>query len=332
MTATPRGMSAVDFGPYKGHEKESWADKHDSPIMQYPACGELHSVFMVMDSSQGGGVLVGCGQDPSSLRGPNYGYGLRRFETTGALSYSEPILTNANWTGQKNLRYEGGSRARLNGQKINPLTTGFSGGWDLVSLVSYEDFGGGSFAAANYNKYVGGQAVGEAILYKEGLSERQVDTVEAYLNWKWFGKVTPGFRPAAVSNLTVRAGATLAVTGGQPLTVNGRFSSSGTVQGALAFASSAEFAVTVENDGSIRRFEVAGDVDMSKGGVIRVTGALSTLVPGDYTLLTAASLASGKWNVILDGELRRNLGCEIRTDGNSLTLSVKAPGMTLIVR
>ena len=332
MTATPRGMSAVDFGRYKGHEKESWADKHDSPIMQYPACGELHSVFMVMDSSQGGGVLVGCGQDPTSLRGPNYGYGLRRFETTGALSYSEPILTNANWTGQKSLLYEGGSRARLNGQRINPLTTGFSGGWDLVSLVSYEDFGGGSFAAANYNKYVGGQAVGEAILYKEGLSERQVDTVEAYLNWKWFGKVTPGFRPAAVSNLTVRAGATLAVTGGQPLTVNGRFSSSGTVQGALTFASSAEFAVTVENDGSIRRFEVAGDVDMSKGGVIRVTGALSTLVPGDYTLLTAASLASGKWNVILDGELRRNLGCEIRTDGNSLTLSVKAPGMTLIVR
>ena len=45
-----------------------------------------------------------------------------------------------------------------------------------------------------------------------------------------------------------------------------------------------------------------------------------------------ASIASGKWNVILDGELRRNLGCEIRTDGNSLTLSVKAPGMTLIVR
>ena len=143
VSVTPRGMSAVDFGPYKGHEKESWADKHDSPIMQYPACGELHSVFMVMDSSQGGGVLVGCGQDPTSLRGPNYGYGLRRFETTGALS---------------------------------------------------------------------------------------------------------------------------------------------------------------------------------------------TLVPGDYTLLTAASLASGKWNVILDGELRRNLGCEIRMDGNSLTLSVKAPGMTLIVR
>ncbi|MBR4938065.1 MAG: hypothetical protein IKZ22_04245, partial [Kiritimatiellae bacterium] len=337
VTATPRGMNAIDFGPYKGREDgSSWADKHDSPIMKYPACGELHSVFMVMDSSQGGGVLVGCGQDPNSLRGPYCGYGLRRFETIETLSYAAPILTNAltnsDGKGQKNLSYEGGSRARLNGRKINPLTTDFSGGWDLVSLVSYEDFGGGSFAAANYNKYVGGQAVGEAILYREGLSERQVDTVEAYLNWKWFGKATPGFRPAAVSNLTVRAGATLAVTGGQPLTVNGRFSSSGTVQGAIDFASSAEFAVTVEDDGTIRRFEVAGDVDMSKGGVIRVTGALSTLVPGDYTLLTAASLASGKWNVILDGELRRNLRCEINADGNSLTLSVKAPGMTLIVR
>ncbi|MBR2982225.1 MAG: hypothetical protein IKC80_03230 [Kiritimatiellae bacterium] len=334
VSVTPRGMSAVDFGPYKGHEKESWADKHDSPIMQYPACGELHSVFMVMDSSQGGGVLVGCGQDPTSLRGPNYGYGLRRFETTGALSYSEPILTNANWTGQKSLLYEGGSRARLNGQKINPLTTGFSGGWDLVSLVSYEDFGGGSFAAANYNKNVGGQKVGEAILYREGLSERQVDTVEAYLNWKWFGKATPGFRPAVVSNLTVRAGATLAVTGGQPLTVNGAFSGSGTVQGALVFDGTAQFVVAVK-DGAVNPVSVSGTVDISGGGRVLVTGDLSSLKPGDYAILNATSISAAdvsRWIVTLEGSLKRRLQYSLSVSGGSLVLSVKRYGMTIIAR
>jgi hypothetical protein len=335
VTATPRGMGAIDFGPYKGREDGfSWVDKHNSPVMQYPACGELHSVFMVMDSSQGGGVLVGCGQSPNNLRGPNYGYGLRRYETTGTLSYSEPILTNANWSGQKNLRYEGGSRVRLNGERINPLTTGFSGGWDLVSLVSYEDFGGGSFAAANYNKYVGGQKIGEAILYKEGLSERQVDTVEAYLNWKWFGKATPGFRPAVVSNLTVRAGATLAVTGGQPLTVNGAFSGSGTVQGALVFDGTAQFVVAVK-DGAVNPVSVSGTVDISGGGRVLVTGDLSSLEPGDYAILNASSISAAdvsRWIVTLDGILKRRLQYSLSVSGGSLVLSVKRYGMTIIAR
>jgi hypothetical protein len=289
---------------------------------------------MVMDSSQGGGVLVGCGQSPNNLRGPNYGYGLRRYETTGTLSYSEPILTNANWSGQKNLRYEGGSRVRLNGERINPLTTGFSGGWDLVSLVSYEDFGGGSFAAANYNKYVGGQKIGEAILYKEGLSERQVDTVEAYLNWKWFGKATPGFRPDVVSNLTVRAGATLAVTGGQPLTVNGEFSGSGTVQGALVFDGTAQFVVAVK-DGAVNPVSVSGTVDISGGGRVLVTGDLSSLEPGDYAILNAASISAGdvsRWIVTLEGSLKRRLQYSLSVSGGSLVLSVKRYGMTIIAR
>ncbi|MBR2981877.1 MAG: hypothetical protein IKC80_01475 [Kiritimatiellae bacterium] len=339
VTATPRGMNAIDFGSYKGREDGwSWSDKHDSPIMKYPACGELHSVFMVMDSSQGGGVLVGCGQDPNLLRGPYCGYGLRRFETIETLSYAAPILTNAlinsYGQGQKNLSYEGGSRARLNGQRINPLTTGFSGGWDLVSLVSYEDFGGGSFAAANYNKYVGGQKVGEAILYKEGLSERQVDTVEAYLNWKWFGKATPGFRPAVVSNLTVRAGATLAVSGGQPLTVKGAFSGSGTVQGALVFDGTARFVVAVK-DGAVNPVSVSGTVDVSGGGRVLVTGDLSSLKPGDYAILNASSISAAdvsRWIVTLDGSLKRRLQCSLTARDGSLVLSVKRYGMTVIAR
>jgi hypothetical protein len=335
VTTTARGLKAVDFGPYKGREDGlSWADVSMSPSLSYPACGELHTVFMVMDSSQGGGALVGCGQSPPNLRGPNYGYGLRRYETTGTLSYAEPILTNANWKGQKNLLYEGGSRVRLNGQKINPLTAGFSGGWDLVSLVSYEDFGGGCFASMNYNKYVGGQAVGEAILYKEGLSERQVDAVEAYLNWKWFGKVTIGHRPAVVSNLTVRSGATLSVVGGAPLTVNGAFSVQGTVSGDVALAGGAELMVVVGADGSVSTSGFAGALDLSNGVKVRLCGEVNKLAPGEYTIAQTAGLtfcASGS-SVVSDVPFKRNLTLGLGTDGNDLVLKVLAPGLRVIVR
>lgn len=336
------GMSAVDFGEYRGFAKGgSMVDRRMSSSLWYPACGELHTVFMVMDTSQGGGVLVGNGQDMRSgwggsfkLSGPDDGYGLRRFEVPGELTYSMPILTNANWSGQKNLLYEGGSRVRLNGEKINPLTTGFSGGWDIVSLVSYEDFGGGSFASSVYNRYVGGQTVGEAILYREGLSERQVEAVEAYLRRKWFGTDSPRYRPAAVSNLTVRSGATLSVTGGQPLTVNGAFSGGGSVEGALAFGSGAVLTVTVGPGGTVVPVQVSGAVDFSAGGTVLVTGALSELQPGEYRILSSSSAMTGVagLKVVFDGDLRRNLGCSVRADAAGLVLSIKAPGMTVIVR
>jgi hypothetical protein len=336
------GMSAVDFGEYRGFAVGgSMVDRRMSSSLWYPACSELHTVFMVMDSSKGGGVLVGSAQDLRPewkgsyvLSAPNAGYGLRRFEVPGQLTYSMPILTNASWSGQKCLLYEGGSRARLNGQKINPLTTGFSGGWDVVSLVSYEDFGGGSFASIAYNRYVGGQAVGEAILFREGLSERQVDKVEAYLSWKWFGRTTPGFRPAAVSNLTVRAGATLSLTGGQPLSVNGAFSCGGAVEGALAFGSSAVIVVTVGQDGTVSPARISGAVDFSAGGTVLVTGAISTLAPGEYRIVSSSSASVGAagFEIVLDGDLRRNLSSSVRTDDAGLVLSVKAPGMMIIVK
>ena len=334
VTTTARGLKAVDFGPYKGRaDGSSWVDKKMSPILYYPACGELHTVFMVMDSSQGGGGLVGVGYD-GNLKGPNTGYGLRRFETLGIQPYSAPILTNANWLGQKSLLYEGGSRVRLNGNRINPLDTGFSGGWDIVSLVSYEDFGGGSFASWNYHQYAGGQAVGEAILFKEGLSESEVERTEAYLRWKWFGEATPKYRPAVVSNLTVRSGATLSVVGGAPLTVNGAFSVQGIVSGDVVLASGAELVVNVGADGSLSTSGFAGALDLSNGVKVRLCGEVNKLAPGEYPIAQSTSLtfSASISSVVSDVTFKRNLSLELVADGNVLVLRVLAPGLRVIVR
>ena len=348
LTTTPRGMTAVNFGPFKAHDSLSWLDRWQAPIMHYPACSEFHTVFMVMDSSQGGGYLVGVGQNPGALRGPNEGYGINRFcSAADGLPHTVPIIsstyftvsdtgvTGANsWSSQKNLLNENGSRVRLNGERVNPLTTGFSGGWDLVSLVSYENFGGGGFAGYYYNKYVGGQAIGEVILYKEGLTDEEVERTEAYLRWKWFGETTPKYRPAVVSNLTVRSGATLSVVGGAPLTVNGAFSVQGTVSGDVVLASGAELVVNVGADGSLSTSGFAGALDLSNGVKVRLCGEVNKLASGEYTIAQTAGLtfsASGS-SVVSDVPFKRNLSLGLGTDGNALVLKVLAPGLRVIVR
>ena len=356
LTTTPRGMTAVNLGPFKGHDSVSWLDIWQAPIIQYEPCSEFHTVFMVMDSSQGGGQLVGVGQKLVGvgqksyyLRGPNEGYGINRFcNATDGLPHTVPIISSTyfkklssagvtevnSWSSQKNLINENGSRVRLNGERVNPLTTGFSGGWDLVSLVSYENFGGGCLGGYYYNKYVGGQAVGEAILYKEGLTEEEVERTEAYLRWKWFGEATPKYRPAVVSNLTVRSGATLSVVGGAPLTVNGAFSVQGIVSGDVVLASGAELVVNVGADGSLSTSGFAGALDLSNGVKVRLCGEVNKLAPGEYTIAQTAGLtfsASGS-SVVSDVPFKRNLSLGLGTDGNALVLKVLAPGLRVIVR
>jgi hypothetical protein len=335
---TPRGMTAIDFGPFKGrNDGASWVDKYNSPELYYPPCSDLHTVFMVMDTSQGGGVLVGVGYSPSTLRGPNEGYGILRLETLGEgmQPYSAPIITNAYTTCQKNMiTYPAVLRTNLNGQRINPLTTGFSGGWDLVSLVSCEAFGGGSFASHHWNTYVGGQKIGEAILYREGLSSNAVAGVEAYLRWKWFGETTPGYRPAVASNLTVAAGATLNISGGAPMTVKGTFSGGGTVTGALALAADAVIEVPVAPNDTIQPVTISGTVDLSNGGTVRLVGDARRL-RGDYTLVSCPSLtaaSTGTWTIEFDGA--RDPVCKyivFATDG-AFVLRVMPPGTTIIFR
>jgi hypothetical protein len=132
----------------------------------------------------------------------------------------------------------------------------------------------------------------------------------------------------------VRAGATLAVTGGRPLTVKGAFSGSGTVQGALVFDGTARFVVAVK-DGAVNPVSVSGTVDISGGGRVLVTGDLSSLEPGDYAILNAASISAGdvsRWIVTLEESLKRRLQYSLSVSGGSLVLSVKRYGMTIIAR
>jgi hypothetical protein len=154
------------------------------------------------------------------------------------------------------------------------------------------------------------------------------------LRWKWFGETTPKYRPAVVSNLTVRSGATLSVVGGAPLTVNGTFSVQGTVSGDVALAGGAELVVVVGADGSVSTSGFAGALDLSNGVKVRLCGEVTKLAPGEYTIAQTAGLtfsASGS-SVVSDVPFKRNLSLGLGTDGNALVLKVLAPGLRMIVR
>jgi hypothetical protein len=298
--------------------------------MAFEPCAYLRSTFLVYGSAQGGGSLIGSTQ--RDTHGPYGGYGIYRIPGGGG-DWRMPMITNYYYTAFNNLFLPGGMRTKLNGNYVNATETGLSGSWDLISLVSYEAFGAGGFSSNNWNKDVGGQEIGEAIFYKTGLSRESVTKVEAYLAKKWFNRATPGFRPAAASNLTVEAGATLTLVGGQPITVKS-FSGGGTVAGSVALAADAVLEVTVNPDGSVDTLTVTGVIDLSNGGVVRLVGDVEKLTMGRHTLVQCDALAAadaGHWSV-QGVSVSDKVSMKVKIIDGALVLDVTALGTTMLLK
>lgn len=134
-------------------------------------CEENHPLkprvaFFVYGSQQGGG---------GALLGGNKNF--LRAGTVGAHTKDDAILAdNAS-----------GARVWLDGAEVDPTKTGFSGGWQVVTI----DFGSTSaaFTGLGYGQQNsvdnGGQAYAEVILVAEDLTDRQRQTIEIYLAEKW---------------------------------------------------------------------------------------------------------------------------------------------------
>lgn len=135
------------------------------------ACTENHPLkprvaFFVYGSQQGGG---------GALLGGNKNF--LRAGTVGAHTKDDAILADN----------AAGARVWLDGAEVDPTKTGFSGGWQVVTI----DFGSTSaaFTGLGYGEQSsednGGQAYAEVILVDEELTDRQRQTVEIYLAEKW---------------------------------------------------------------------------------------------------------------------------------------------------
>jgi hypothetical protein len=141
--------------------------------------------------------------------------------------------------------------------------------------------------------------MGELICYSNPLTTDEARRIDSYLNYKWFGREPDAWnRPAHVGVLDVAAGATVNVEGDAPI-VCSSLRGAGTVNGDVKIAEDAAFEVFVNQDGSITTGpSVSGAVDMSHGGVIRLTGYVEALAVGEYLLVASSSVnIGGEWTI-----------------------------------
>ena len=327
------GMGMVDFGPVRIVPN----DHKDTSGFQYTRVNSMRSVFMVENTAQGGTSIVGDTGSWSFNGLMRHGWYLSR---NGSTYYYGDFTDPANALVYENggTRYTcirgDGARVRRNGEWINTGTAGWTGGNDQLSFVSYVDISSDSFSMnQGYGYYSGGGMLGEYVAYSRGLCDQDALKVEAYLRKKWFNADTPGFMPAVVSNLTVAANATLNVSGGSPITVNGALSGGGTVSGSLVLASTATIDVPVAGQ-TVQAVTVSGTVDLSNGGTVRLIGDARGL-NGDYVLVSCPSLVAGVpsgWTLAFSGAYDSAHSYRLLQADGAFVLRVTPPGTTILFR
>lgn len=337
VDASLAGHKAIDFGAMQTSNYYL-----DYRCMMLPEFDGIRTVFSVLDTTNGGGPLLAAAA-PSRQGYVRNGrlWGLVRARN-GA---SDPIVLPGYWYASLDpasttenkfsvgLNRVGATRTRLNGADVKGTETGYTGGWDMVSLATHDPVVVSSIGEEYYASYWrgGGFQLGEYILYRENLSAETVKRVEAYLGKKWFGRETPGYRPATMGAVTVDAGATLAVVGEAPLTVKS-LAGAGTVSGKVEMSGAGDLTIAINDDGTVGATQASGGLTLPATGVIRVTGLVRNLAKGETVAIANVTGDVADWTVTLvdDPEKAEFLSAFVR-DGK-LYLNRTAPGLMLLVK
>ena len=328
------GLPLVDYGAqvYQG------ASTANIKGFIFPETDRLYSVFRIAGGA-GGGSIAGYIGNPVGYSSGGVLHTVSRTVggTDSAHAWFGPSTADfALGQGQSALPNLGGTTFRLDGVCTNAASAMHPK--DSVQLLVMNGFDhivsdalGCNYGGQNMTKYWGGNCRdGETILYTNTLSQTSMLKVEAYLNKKWFGKDTPGYRPATTGSLAVDAGATLDIVGGAPVTASS-LACEGTVNGAVALAAGASVTLVVNADGSVAPLGVTGGVDFSQGGTVVLTGDVRALTKGEHAVATALGAGFGVWTVTGEG-LKGTWEYRLGRSGDTVVLEAIAPGMLLLVR
>ena len=245
----------------------------------------VRSIFWVLGSQAGGGFILGGSFDG------NRHYGFHRGNNGDVTNPSAAILYN-DYGDACVIRQ---SDWYMNGEKIDPFRKGFSGNWDVVSMISkgqdYATQAEGLAADARYfyNKEqaarLGSQRLAELIMYETILTDDRRRQVEAYLANKW--GVGTGRRTAdrMEIDVSVAAGATFDLGGTNQHVV--AISGAGTVRnGSLTVAGldASQPVPTMEGDlvfedGATWTIATAEDRPLSVGGVLTFGTDMRIVLP-----------------------------------------------------
>ncbi len=155
-------LPAVDFSTYGSGQYMTWA----------ATLTTARSVFWVVGSQNGGGFLLGARAAASFHRG-------------GSVTIFGGLASDPLWFSPDSAL----SVANLNGQSVNGLMSGLSGGYDLISVVQSAALTADGIAFdRNNTSRSGGQRLAELIVYDRTLSDTERREVERYLYDKWLAQ------------------------------------------------------------------------------------------------------------------------------------------------
>lgn len=174
----------------------------------------IASAFWVIGSQNGGGYLLGGGHHYNNWNGGRFNF--MRGGPGGLCDDAAYPILSSEWVCPDNLKT---ADWRLDGVTVNPLATGLSGAWDLVSMNITDarnptsnadgfafdgrtvDNGGG------LESRLGCQRLAEVILYRRRLTDAERESVEAYLRAKW--RLGGTLATTNLTDVALAAGATL---------------------------------------------------------------------------------------------------------------------------
>lgn len=285
---------ALRFGTYPAHTNEAAV---------YPLEG-LRTVFVVQDSSRGGGTafldkdLVGSSIKPRLAA-----------ENLTSLTLEEQARKPI-W-GSTSAKLFGSGATYLNGIAVDGTKRGFNFAPEQFTAVSPEDttFSLGVFGAYKPREEAKrldvGEIIGEVIAYSRELSEEERKGVEGYLMWKWFGGVRDGY--ACLTNMTISGSGMVtakAITDLPPLKEG--------FAGDVKITEQTLYNFTIAGGtAAINGFSTEGRVEMPANGRIVLTVDMLRN-DGEYTLLRAAGGGLGATTWKLDSTIEGRVATRIR--------------------
>jgi hypothetical protein len=334
-------FGAINLGAYSTSNYH-----HDYAGFSLPECSDARTVFSVMDTSQGGGFLLGNDDPRNSANKVQYIVGAKmRGLYRIPESCSKAIVDKTTyWYGSETdakstsprfaiVRYgPGATRAYLNGVSTNLTEANFSGGWDMVALASRDPIAVNGIGMGYYASYWrgGGQKIGEHVIYRETLCEENLLRAQAYLRQKWYGVATPGYRSAEVDAIEVKDGAALAIYGGAPVLARS-LAGAGAVEGSVAIAPGGTLSVEIAPDGTLLLPSVSGTLSAEGDGRVILSGVYRSLGAGVFKLAEVAGDWSG-WTVEFDDGKNHNRSISLLASNGALYLTVRKPGLIMIVK
>lgn len=347
------GLPVLDFGEWMGNRFLNWSK----------AMSNIRTVFWVIGSQNGGGILLGYTGDINIRDFYRAGYG--ETGSNGSGDYGRIEASNKIWTHSVNsaIRAVADAPTRLNGVDVDGCAVGLSGAYDIVSVRATGNVRASAFNMDRDRRWrnsTGGQRLAEVIVFSDALDATEATLVENYLSRKWGLPVTH----AQETNFTTRgevqlAGGsvtfddysdyTLASLGGvgtaslgtgSSVKVNGLlFDGTAddqdllTVTGDLTIADGAACtAELAEGDTTLTPFAVSGTLTVSGGGTLSITGA-TALPRSERIALASAGEITGfnpaNWTVTSDDP---SVNYQLVLDGDVLYLVPHPKGTIILIR